>query len=432
MTHQDDDDDDDNTNHINDNDVAIDPPHSDASTHATMIHGTGTATIPYHVFNLVKAIIGAGVLSLPSGIATYSGGYRSAIIPAIVLITIIGIMSGYGFTLIGHVCSITNTTSYRDAWKQSLNESSSWIPAVSVTCKTLFAILAYSMILKDTIYSLLVTYVPSAIQATTSSSSSSSSFVLSQLLFNRNGCLLFISSFVLLPLCLLKDLKSLAPFSLMGVIGMCYTAIAMMIRYYDQSYCLTTGSLLTSSSTSYLNHVPTCFQPSFRPTDPIDMNQFQNGIRSVLTPQTSILLAMLSTAYMAHFNAPKFYKELYNSTMKRYNHVVRISFGISILLTICIACYGYSTFGTSCTGLILNNYSYYDPLISISRIAVAISLIFSYPLSFTGARDGIIDLFHIPAHSLSKPLYRNLFSMTILFIITILAMITPETKNINE
>jgi amino acid permease len=32
---------------------------------------------------------------------------------------------------------------------------------------------------------------------------------------------------------------------------------------------------------------------------------------------------------------------------------------------------------------------------SFSRIAVAISLVFSYPLAFQGARDGVMDLFNI-------------------------------------
>jgi amino acid permease len=46
--------------------------------------GTGTANIPSHVFNLVKGIVGAGILSIPSGIATY-GNSPIALIPAIIL-----------------------------------------------------------------------------------------------------------------------------------------------------------------------------------------------------------------------------------------------------------------------------------------------------------------------------------------------------------
>ena len=111
---------------------------------------------------------------------------------------------------------------------------------------------------------------------------------------------------------------------------------------------------------------------------------------------------------MAHFNAPKFYTELKNNTVKRYNILVSSSFAISIAIFAAIASAGFLTFGSASSGLILNNYankvrflsnlfSFYfticelilscvtflllcivkDILMSLSRIAVAISLVFS-------------------------------------------------------
>jgi len=54
---------------------------------------------------------------------------------------------------------------------------------------------------------------------------------------------------------------------------------------------------------------------------------------------------MLSTAFMAHFNAPKFYTELKDNTIERYNKVVSTSFGISVALFAAIASMGFLTFG---------------------------------------------------------------------------------------
>lgn len=54
-----------------------------------------------------------------------------------------------------------------------------------------------------------------------------------------------------------------------------------------------------------------------------------------------------------------------------------------------------SVTGGASNGLILNNYSTKDTLMSLSRIAIAISITCSYPLIFVGARDGILDLFRI-------------------------------------
>lgn len=219
--------------------------------------GGGTATIPELVFNLVKGIVGAGVLSLPAGIVAF-GNAPSAVIPAVGLITLIGCLSGYGFALIGRCCSLTDTTSFRDAWSASIGSESSWIPAVSVTFKTLCAVLAYSMILGDTFASLL-----SSVGVTLSSQTT----------------LLGVTGLILFPLCLLKNLSSLAPFSLLGSLGMVYTAIAMAIRYFGKAYAV---------GGKFCKDVPTALQPKFGNV----------GASGVLSPSAAILVAMLSTAYM--------------------------------------------------------------------------------------------------------------------------------------
>lgn len=175
----------------------------------------------------------------------------------------------------------------------------------------------------------------------------------------RNVTLLGVTVGLLLPLCLKKNLKSLAPFSLAGVMGMGYTALAMTLRYLDGTYEMPDGSLATQ--------VAPDLQPSFG----------NKGWQSVFTPDALILVCMLSTAYMAHFNAPKFYLELKNNTMPRFHAVVAYSFGISIILMALITSLGYLTFGKACSGLVLNNYATSDKWMSGSRIAVAISLVFS-------------------------------------------------------
>ncbi|KAL3816951.1 hypothetical protein ACHAXA_001779 [Cyclostephanos tholiformis] len=315
----------------------------------------GTASVPNEIFNLVKSIVGAGVLSLPAGIAAF-GDAPTAAIPAILIIALIGAFSAYGFSLIGRVCSYTGARTYRDAWSRSVGDGSSWLPAVTVTFKTCFAILSYSMILADTGRSLLSSAGYSA---------------------SRNAALFGITITTLLPLCLIRDLGGLAPFSLVGVAGMFYTALAMAARYLRGSYAIGGG---------YAADVASSLRPRFGDV----------GAMGAFGPNVFILVCMLSTAYMAHFNAPKFYVELRNNTMRRYNAVVASSFGISVLLFASIGSLGFLTFGGACSGLILNNYSGTDALMGLSRIAVLISIVFSFPLVFAGARDGWLDLLRIP------------------------------------
>ena len=179
---------------------------------------------------------------------------------------------------------------------------------------------------------------------------------------------------VILPLCLLKDLSSLAPFSLLGIMGMLYTTVAMGLRYLGGGYAVPNGEFVQDLVAA---GAP---QPSFG----------NKGIMSVLSPSSFILISMLSTSYMAHFAAPKFYTELKNNTIERFNLVVTSSFAISIGLFCIVASLGFLTFGTASDGLILNNYSNKDTLMSLSRIAVALSIVFSYPLVFVGTREGLL------------------------------------------
>jgi amino acid permease len=57
---------------------------------------------------------------------------------------------------------------------------------------------------------------------------------------------------------------------------------------------------------------------------------------------------------------------------------------------------------------------------SISRIAVAISVTFSYPLIFAGLRDGLLDLFKVPSEKRTGGLL-NKMTVGVLGAVTLLA-----------
>ena len=337
----------------------------------------GTATIPNEVFNLIKSIAGAGFLSLPWGVAVF-GNAPSALIPAVVLIAITGALSGYTFGLIGRVCSKTKTASYADAWDVVVGKRLAWLIAFSCLVDCFAGNLTYSMILADTIKNLLSSIGVSV---------------------TRTQSLLSVTAVVLLPLCLLKNLASLAPFSLVGIIGMLYTTVVMGIRWFGKAYQVG-GTYYDTQLT------PPVFGTA--------------GARAALSPKALVLACMLSNAYIAHFNAPKFLTELKNPTMKRFHQVIGWSFGVSVALYGIVTGFGFLTFGAASNGLILNNYSTADLLASFSRIAVALSITFSYPLIFVGTRDALMDLFNVKQQDRSNKLL-NQMTLAILGVVTLLA-----------
>ena len=342
------------------------------------------ASIPSEIFNLVKSIVGAGVLGLPAGIAAF-GNAPSALIPSTLLVIGIGLLSAYGFSLIGRICAYTGATSYREAWAKSVSEQTSWIPAMCCLLVTTCSVLAYSMILADTVPMLLET---------------------AGITITRTQALVGVTSTVLFPLCRLKEMKKLAPFSLVGIIGMCYTAFAMTVRFIGGEY--RQGGIFFESMPAHL-------RPSFG----------NKGAMASFNSNTFLLVSMLSTAFMAHYNAPKFYLELRNNTIPRYMIVVGASFLISIIMFIVVASLGFLTFGQAASGLVLNNYSTSDTLMSVSRIAVALSLTCSYPLAFGGVRDGVLDFAKVPIAKRSNS-FMNVLTIGLLGIITCVAYIIRD------
>ena len=199
------------------------------------------------------------------GVAAF-GDAKGAIVPAVLLISIVGILSGYNFSLLGRICSYVHADSYTSAWKFTIGDSTSWIPALACTCKTFLAVLAYSMVLAETFAGLLTTAGFSQV--------------------TRTQTIIGLTLGILMPLCRLKNLASLAPFSILGIGGMVLTVACMAIRYCDGSYGV--DGWLVEDLKDHL-------KPAFG----------TKGVMSVLSPNSFILICMLSTAYMAHFNAPK-------------------------------------------------------------------------------------------------------------------------------
>jgi len=334
----------------------------------------GTATIPTEVFNLVKSIVGAGVLSLPYGVAAFSS-HPSALLPAVTLVTVAGTLSAWTFGWIGRACQATNTESYSDAC-QVLVPSQLFAKLVAFSCffDCFVGNLSYSMILADTVQQLAAG--------------------LGGIVLSRNQALLGVTGVTLLPLCLLKNLSSLAPFSLVGIAGMVYTTAAMAVRYFGKAYT-PTGMFAAQAGT------------------------FGTATTSVLSPKLLILACMLSNAYIAHFNAPTFLKELKNNTQQRFHQVIGYSFGASVLLYAAVTALGFLTFGAASNGLILNNYATTDGIMSASRLAVAVSVTASYPLIFVGCRDGLRDLFNVNTSS-------NLWTFGLLGVVTVLASVLRD------
>lgn len=106
----------------------------------------GSSSLSSSTFNLAKTIIGAGILSLPSGVSSFSSTPQALGISTAILL-FMGLVSAYGFSSIGKACGLSRATTFGEAWERSTGSQSTSVLSGIIVIKTLFACLAYSIIL---------------------------------------------------------------------------------------------------------------------------------------------------------------------------------------------------------------------------------------------------------------------------------------------
>ena len=297
------------------------------------------------------------VIPLQAGIAAF-GDVPSAIIPASLLMMVLGTFSAYSFYMIPRMTRLDPETkghkkslSMSQLWEKEVGQSTSWIVSLCCFLTPLGTALTWSIVLSDMM------------------SMMAQSVGLSGMLVSRQALLLGVTSFALYPLCRLKSLAALSPVSIVGVVGMICTAIFMTLR------------ALPGQMAPFLNSIPS--QPSF-------------GLigNNALSPSALVLVGMCATSLLVHFSAHEFRDDLQNSTPKRFKMLTGVGFAFTVLMNIIFMASGFLTFGGNCHSMVLNNYSPKDIGATVSRLIVAISLLGSYPIIFRAIKSSLFELTH--------------------------------------
>jgi sodium-coupled neutral amino acid transporter 11 len=195
----------------------------------------------------------------------------------------------------------------------------------------------------------------------------------------RSGNIVVITLLALLPMSLIKNLSALAFTSILGFAAIMYTVFFIVVRALDGSY-KPGAKFVTDGSLALL------------PT-------FHKALLWKMDFSSLVLASNLGLAYVAHYNAPSFYRELEDTSSSRFRAMVGASFALLVLLYVVTMAAGYSTFGDVCQGNILLNYHPDDWLATLGRLATGFSILFGFPLVATGARESLIGT----ASSLGRP-----------------------------
>ena len=135
----------------------------------------------------------------------------------------------------------------------------------------------------------------------------------------------------------------------------------------------------------------------------------QNGWK--IDQMAFVLLSCLGTAFLGHFNAPSFYNELKDKSVKKFNQVVGTSFSITTLVYAALMTFGFGTFGTATLGNIFVNYHKADTLALLCRVAMCVAITFSYPVLFMALKTSISPLLKVDKSDVKKQVRHPTFSV---------------------
>ena len=221
-----------------------------------------TATIFTETMNITKNLLGAGVLSMSGGIAMYAND-PWAVLNGSFWIILQAAIFGYFCILIAKICKLTESRTIRQCWERTMGSRYAVAVVIVIGLNPCQGTLAYSAILSQTFRSLCTTI---GIELTHVQS------------------LLLVTITALLPLCLMKNIHALAPFSILGTASVLLTAFGMIYRCLDGSY-----------------------QPGGKFYDdlPPDMVPLFGDHYEPWGPTVMPLVCMIFEAYVMHYNSPR-------------------------------------------------------------------------------------------------------------------------------
>ena len=359
------------------------------------------ASIVTSVFNLANNVAGAGILTLAAGKATGTGW-----IPSIAICLALAAVSSHTFSLVGKSCELTGLNSFKDLWGFAFGSSeTAWVVDSMVFVQCFFVSIIYTGLLGDVFSALLRGTL--GIQAWWTS---------------RTSIILLAAASVLFPLNLIRDLSSLGFTSVLGLIAVLYTVGFIVVRALDGTYGIGNGVPVVDGGMAVGKFVAEGLLPK--------LPSFAKSSLWNVDLNSLVLTSNLGLAYIAHYNAPSYWKSLGKSaTSEKFGIISQRAYLIlaAIYTTTMVA--GYATFGDVSMGNILLNYSSSDALATLGRLATGFSIIFGFPLISNGCREGFknaADALGLFGGAASDPNNHVKLVLSLLLVTTTLAIVAED------
>uniref|UniRef100_A0A8C4GXR3 Solute carrier family 38 member 6 n=1 Tax=Dicentrarchus labrax TaxID=13489 RepID=A0A8C4GXR3_DICLA len=337
------------------------------------IHHQG-ASFASSVFNLINAIMGSGILGLAYAMAS------TGIVGFCILLIVVSTLAAYSIHLLLTLCDQTENT-FSEAFF-------SFLPS---------AMSSYLFILKSEL--------PAAIDSFLSTDSTGNAWY-------EDGRLLLIlvTLCVVLPLSILPKIGFLGYTSSIAFFFMLYFAVVIVVKKW--------------SIPCPLPHNVTTLSGTFQVTTTTSVSFY-------FCPRSAYAIPTMAFSFLCHTAILPIYCELDRPTKSRMQNVTNVSIGLSFLLYLISAVFGYLTFYAHVNSELLLGYDTYMPrdiMVMTVRLAILLSVLLTVPLIHFPARKAVILLLFG-----GRPfswLIHIIATLGILGVVLLMAIFVPDIRNV--
>jgi len=292
--------------------------------------------------NLINSIVGAGIIGIPYAIN------EAGLVAGIMLLVLVAFLTDKSLKIIVGLASFhpklrnKDVRTFEDLAAFPFGTAGANFILLNMFVLAYGAMLAYLLIIKDTIPSIL------GVQDRLSKT-----------------LIMIVTSFtIMLPLSMQRDMASLSITSLFSVLA---------------------DIILVGFITAYSPIKETI----------ADAGGFTRVLEEdAVNPTIFIGLGILSTAMACQHSAFIVSGSLENRTMKRWATVTGFSIGVSAVLCLLLGVAGYLGFLDETQGNVLNNFDQDNDMAKIARFLLAITMFFTYPMECFVARHVMVQLVH--------------------------------------
>eukprot|EP01006_Ploeotia_vitrea_P013621 TRINITY_DN35573_c0_g1_i1.p1 TRINITY_DN35573_c0_g1~~TRINITY_DN35573_c0_g1_i1.p1 ORF type:complete len:609 (-),score=51.78 TRINITY_DN35573_c0_g1_i1:79-1905(-) len=312
------------------------------------------------IFNFVNSIVGAGIIGLAFSFN------EAGLWLGLILLLVCGALTDYSVGLIVRVGNYVNQHTYEGVCFFLMGKIGFYVVALSMFIFAFGAMIAYFVIIGDTIPVILDSYL---------NPTSHPREWVQYTLGNRQIMIVVCAFTICLPLASFKDIGKLSKTSFISI------AAVLVI-------CLFVA--IWAPFTAQSEHMHTIREP--KPDPKSGIREFVNkGVWAFAHDHPFQAFGGICFAYVCHHSS-----FLVRNSMKEPNKwplVTHTSIIIATILSLLMALSGYISFERCTRGNILNNFLHSNLFANLSRILLAVTMFLTYPMEFFVARQAAYAIY---------------------------------------